>query len=150
MDRLPLTPIPRMGIWKVKNVTNGVPETAGELVGRSRKHLSEVNVRRKIMIITGAVFLTLAMFSMAFAIGGGNPRKGKFLWRKNCRSCHSPEGSAGDLNPADKTQAEWQKLFESGNIPCKKDWTIGDGDQNDIYTYLHDFAKDSPTPAKCS
>lgn len=107
-------------------------------------------MNRKFVTIIGAVLLTMAVASMAFAFGGGNPRKGKFLWRKNCRTCHAPNGSAADLNPADKTQAEWTKLFESGDIPCKGDWTVGDQDVNDIFTYLHDYAKDSPTPAKCS
>ena len=39
----------------------------------------------------------------------------------------------------------WQSL------PCVKQWpAVSDEDRTDIFTYLHDYAKDSPTPAKCS
>lgn len=105
---------------------------------------------RKITLIVATMLITVFAVSMAFAMGGGNARKGKFLYRKNCRSCH--DGStAGDLSPADRTQAEWTATFaDTGKIQCSGDWTISEKDLNDIFTYLHDYAKDSPSPAKCS
>lgn len=104
---------------------------------------------RKMVGFVGALFLTVAVASMAMAFGGGNARKGKFLYRKNCRSCHGQ--TASDLSPSTKTQAEWKATFENtGAIPCNGDWKVNESDLNDIFTYLHDFAKDSPTPAKCS
>ncbi len=107
-------------------------------------------MKRKAIIFTGALLLTLAAVSMAFAFGGGNGRKGKFLYRKSCRSCHGK--TASDLSPATKTQAEWTALFKDvSKLPCNKEWQgLPDKDLNDIFTYLHDYAKDSPTPAKCS
>ena len=104
--------------------------------------------RRIITGIVVALFLTTA-FSMAFA-DGGNARKGKYLFRKHCRSCHG--ASAGDLSPSSKLQKEWRALkADTSSIPCKADWEgLSDSDLNDIFTYMIDFAKDSPSPAKCS
>lgn len=107
-------------------------------------------MNRKLLTLFGAALIVVSAFSMAFAMGGGNARKGKFLYRKHCRSCHG--ASASDLSPSTKTQAEWAKTFEDkAAIPCSKDWPdMSDSDLNDIFTYLHDYAKDSPSPAKCS
>lgn len=105
---------------------------------------------RKLTTIAAALLITVFAVSMAFAMGGGNARKGKFLYRKNCRSCHDGT-QAKDLSPADKTQAQWTATFgDMSQIKCSSDWTISEQDLNDIFTYLHDYASDSPSPAKCS
>ncbi|BCS89313.1 c-type cytochrome [Pseudodesulfovibrio sediminis] len=107
-------------------------------------------MNRKIVLAVASALVTAFVFSMAFAAGGeGNARKGKFLYRKNCRSCHGK--TASDLSPATKTQAEWEALFaDKAKIKCSGDWTIKEKDLIDIYSYLHGYAKDSPSPAKCS
>jgi mono/diheme cytochrome c family protein len=106
-------------------------------------------MKSKLILAVATALITVFAVSMAFAMGGGNARKGKFLYRKNCRTCHG--SSASDLSPADKTQAEWTALFsDKGKIKCSPDWTVNEKDLNDIFTYLHDYAKDSPSPAKCS
>ncbi|MGL1863174.1 MAG: c-type cytochrome [Pseudodesulfovibrio sp.] len=105
---------------------------------------------RKLILAIATLLISVFAVSMAFAMGGGNARKGKFLYRKNCRSCHAG-GEASDLSPADKTQAEWTATFsDMGKIKCSDGWTVQEKDINDIFTYLHDYAKDSPSPAKCS
>jgi len=107
-------------------------------------------MHRKLILSVATALITIFAVSMAFAMGGGNARKGKFLYRKNCRSCHNGS-TAADLSPADKTQAEWTATFsDMGKIKCSDDWTINEKDINDIFSYLHDYAKDSPSPAKCS
>lgn len=107
-------------------------------------------MNRKLVLAVATALMAIFAVSTAFAMGGGNARKGKFLYRKNCRSCHSG-GQAADLSPADKTQAEWKATFaDMSKIKCSSDWTIKESDVNDIFTYLHDYAKDSPSPAKCS
>jgi cytochrome c5 len=107
-------------------------------------------MHRTLMLIVASALVVVMTVSMAFAMGGGNGRKGKFLYRKNCRSCHNG-ATAADLSPADRTQAEWQATFsDMGKIKCSGDWTLSEEDINDIYTYLYDYAKDSPSPAKCS
>ncbi|KUG29247.1 cytochrome c family protein [hydrocarbon metagenome] len=108
-------------------------------------------MKRRIAAVFTVAALVLTSVSMSFALGEGNARKGKFLYRKNCRSCHG--ASASDLSPMSKTQAEWKATFEkTGDISCNSKWPadMTPEDVNDIFTYLHDFAKDSPTPAKCS
>ena len=97
-----------------------------------------------------ALIMVLGAFSLALALGDGNFRKGKYLFRKNCRSCHTEGKSAKDLSPINFTQAEWTKIFTEMTAPCKDKWTkLKEKDLNDIYTYMHKHAKDSPTPAKC-
>ena len=106
-------------------------------------------MHRKLTLIAASALITLFAVSMAFAMGDGNARKGKFLYRKNCRSCHG--SSASDLSPSSKTQAEWKATFaDTSKIKCSGDWTISEKDLNDIFSYLHDYAKDSPSPASCS
>ena len=105
---------------------------------------------RKLMLIVASALVVVVTVSMAFAMGGGNARKGKFLYRKNCRTCHNGT-DAKDMSPADKTQAQWTATFgDMSKIKCSGDWTINEKDVNDIFCYLHDYAKDSPSPAKCS
>ena len=83
----------------------------------------------------------------------GNARKGKYLFRKNCRACHKDGSSAKDLSPADKTQAEWEAVFAKDayqSLSCKTEWEKrSEKDLNDIFVYMYNHAFDSPSPAKC-
>ena len=47
-------------------------------------------------LIKPILFVTLAAFitTSALAAEGGNPRKGKHLFKKSCKSCHSSGGGA--------------------------------------------------------
>jgi mono/diheme cytochrome c family protein len=98
-----------------------------------------------LMMVAGTVGAALALD------GEGNSRKGKYLYRKNCRSCHSEGQPAPDLSPIDHTQAQWKKLFANyQEFPCYDEWKdLSEADLNDIYSYLYQHAKDSPSPAKC-
>lgn len=104
-------------------------------------------MKRSTSILTGLI-LALAVVSMAFA--EGNARKGKYLYRQKCRTCHGV--NASDLSPNSKTQADWKKTFAKPEaIKCAKDWKgVTPEERADIFSYLHDFAKDSPSPAKCN
>ena len=113
----------------------------------------------KMMKRTGSILLIMLflLVSVGFSLAGskGNARKGKYLYRKNCRACHSeaPTGErpAKPLSPIDKTQAEWEKVFAQCNeLPCKDVWAkLSEKDVADIYAHLHGHAFDSPSPAKC-
>jgi len=106
----------------------------------------------------GCVLMGLLMISfLGTAMAGGNYRKGKYLFRKNCRSCHM-ENATGDkqakvLEPATYTMSEWTAAFapeKAATYPCKSAWEKATPKGiEDIYAYLYKFAKDSPTPAKC-
>jgi hypothetical protein len=109
---------------------------------------------KKILTITIIAFLIGSFFGIAMAADGftndGNDRKGKYLYRKNCRACHDGS-SATALSPNSKTQAQWQRTFEKyERLACVEEWKKNSqGDLKDIYTYLYDHGYDSPQPATC-
>ena len=108
---------------------------------------------KKTIIGALVIFISILVISLSFAAQKGNNRKGKYLFRKNCRSCHVENGSAQELSPISKTQAEWQAAFAKEAIKkltCSVEWEKRtEKDLLDIYTYMHDHAFDSPSPAKC-
>ncbi len=108
---------------------------------------------RKLIVLMVAATMVVSLIGLALAESpGGNQRKGKYLFRKHCRSCHVEGGAAADMSPSDKPQAQWNELYAKWQeIKCSGDWKeLSDEDRKDIFTYMHDFAQDSPTPAKCS
>jgi mono/diheme cytochrome c family protein len=112
-----------------------------------------MNVKKIVAIALTLVFLFGAVGFVKAVTGDGNYRKGKYLFRKSCRSCHIEEGSAKVLEPLTLTQAEWTEAFSDEKIAayaCKDEWAKMSAEEiNDVYTYLWMYAKDSPTPAKC-
>lgn len=116
---------------------------------------------KKIIIASIAAMIMAGQIGLALASLDGNPRKGKYLFRQNCRPCHVENSTKaeeagyasnpGYLGPDSKRQAEWLETFENKeDVPCYNDWKdLSESDLNDILTYMHDGAKDSPTPQKC-
>jgi len=107
-------------------------------------------------LVLMAVFFVLTTVSIGFAGEKGNARKGKYTYRKVFKSCNK-RGEIGSpkplLSPDSKTQAQWKRTFDKKDFDqfkCSEEWSkLSDKDLNDIYTYLHDHAADSPSPAKC-
>jgi len=103
----------------------------------------------------GSIFIVLVFvfgfIGLSMAAGKGNARKGKYLYRKNCRTCHIENGNAQALSPISKTQAQWEEVFQNiDKLPCKKEWAkLSEKDKADIYAHLWGHAFDSPSPAKC-
>jgi mono/diheme cytochrome c family protein len=97
------------------------------------------------------LFLVFSFIGLALAQDEGNPRKGKYLFRKNCRSCHGSDGSATELSPITKTQAQWDTVFQaSDQLKCAAEWQkLSEKDLGDMHAYLWGHAYDSPSPAKC-
>ncbi len=97
--------------------------------------------------------LIVTMTAAVMAADMGNERKGKYLFRKNCRACHQDGKSAPALSPDSKTQAEWMQIFENEaykDFECADEWAkLSDSDKADILAYTHGHAFDSPSPAKC-
>lgn len=104
---------------------------------------------RRFSLFSASVIMFILFVNVGFSFEDGNTRKGKFLYRKNCRTCHG--ATASDLSPLSKTQAEWKNVAETyEKISCASDWAgLSESERNDILAYLYTFAKDSPTPAKC-
>lgn len=98
------------------------------------------------------IFTVIALgFTSAWSLEVGNPRKGKFLFKKSCKSCHVDAAEGGKLAPLDKTQAQWKRFFDrdkhSKNPGAWSD--LSPQEINDIYQYVHDHAADSPQPDTC-
>jgi cytochrome c5 len=89
--------------------------------------------------------------SAALAAEGGNPRKGKYLYKKTCRTCHSPGQAGGDLTPQSKTQAQWDRFFKENKHRAKPAiWKkYSPQDLKDINQFLYDHAIDSDQPETC-
>jgi mono/diheme cytochrome c family protein len=108
--------------------------------------------------IFGFAVMGILVFSfLGSAMAEGNYRKGKYLFRKNCRSCHMENAPGSQqakvLEPSTYTMSEWNAAFapeKASGYPCKAKWEKATpAGIKDIHAYLYKFAKDSPTPAKC-
>jgi len=103
----------------------------------------------------GSILIIVVIFvvsiGMVMAADKGNARKGKYLFRKNCRTCHCEDGSAKPISPIDKTQAQWEEVFKNiDKLNCSKEWAkLSEKDRTDMYAHLWGHAFDSPSPAKC-
>ncbi len=108
---------------------------------------------KKLIFVLISLTLVVGFSSLGFSADSGNARKGKYTFRKNCRSCHNDAGTAASISPDSKTQAQWTRQFKAskyGKLTCKDEWVkLSEKDRLDIYTYLHKYAFDSPSPAKC-
>ncbi len=102
----------------------------------------------KLIAIT-AIVATAA--TVAFAAEGGNPRKGKYLYKKNCKVCHVEGAEGGKLTPMSKTQSQWERFFDKDQHKANADaWkSYSAGDLKDVHQYLFDHAADSDQPETC-
>ncbi|MBW2479562.1 MAG: cytochrome c family protein [Deltaproteobacteria bacterium] len=112
-------------------------------------------IKKVLFVLTAFVFVFTTV-GIGLALEKGNKRKGKYTYRKVYNACFERGEVASKtppISPADKTQAEWTALFESADFKefgCQDEWKeLSDQAVTDIYTYMHDHAADSPTPAKC-
>ena len=103
------------------------------------------------------IFLTmiLVLCFLGLSIAGdkvGNSRKGKLLFRKNCRACHNGS-KAQELGPYQKKIEEWDGVFAKDKykeFACKDEWEkLSEQDLRDMLQYLRDGAADSKVPRGC-
>ena len=111
--------------------------------------------KKGLFIITAVIFLFSAVGTV-YAMERGNKRKGKYTYRKVYKACMERgevDSPKPPISPDAKTQAQWTRTFDKKDFEdfgCKPEWDALDEKAiSDIYTYLHDHAADSPTPAKC-
>ena len=111
---------------------------------------------KKISLAILALVFIFSTVGVSLALDKGNKRKGKYTYRKVYKACFERgevESKVPPISPADKTQVEWTSVFESKKFEmfgCEQEWTqLSETEVTDIYTYMHDHAFDSPTPAKC-
>lgn len=110
---------------------------------------------RVLLPLLGALFAlsAAAPFLTAQAPAKGSDTKGKFYFKKTCKSCHVKGGEAAELTPLSKTQAQWRKFFEAGKhgkppVPISPK-IVTPEQQLDIKTFLINHASDSPQPETC-
>ncbi|MEJ2700057.1 MAG: cytochrome c, partial [Desulfuromonadales bacterium] len=69
------------------------------------------------------IILALSMVAFlatsALAVEGGNPTKGKYLFKKDCRTCHVEGMEGGNLTPMAKTMAQWDRFFQENKHQVK-------------------------------
>jgi hypothetical protein len=111
--------------------------------------------RKGLFLVTALIFL-FSTAGAALALEKGNKRKGKYTYRKVYKACMERgevDSEKPPISPDAKTQAQWTRVFEKKDFEefgCEPEWeALSEKDLSDIYTYLHDHAADSPTPAKC-
>ncbi|MDH3998863.1 MAG: cytochrome c [Desulfuromonadales bacterium] len=102
-------------------------------------------------MIKPAFFLTLCLFiaSTTLAAQGGNPRKGKHLFKKNCKVCHSSGGEGGEVTPMTKTMSQWDRMFKKNKHDAEAWKNLSEKDLKDIQQFLYDHAADSEQPQTC-
>ena len=111
---------------------------------------------KKVILTLMAVVFVFTSVGISMAAEKGNKRKGKYTYRKVYKACHERgevDSAKPAISPDEKTQAQWKRVFEKKDFEefgCKEEWDkLSEKDQLDIFTYLHDHAADSLTPAKC-
>jgi cytochrome c2 len=95
--------------------------------------------------------LILFSATSALAAQGGNPKKGKYLYKKECKACHEEGAAGGKLTPLPKTQAQWDRFFDQDQHKAKPEAfkKFSDQDLKDIQQFLFDHAADSDQPETC-
>lgn len=104
-----------------------------------------------IRTFTVLLLATVLAASLALAAEGGNPKKGKFLFKKNCKECHATGAAGGELTPLSKTQAQWDRFFDTDKHSKKPDAVknVTPEEMKDIQQFLFDHAADSDQPQTC-
>jgi cytochrome c2 len=104
----------------------------------------------KNLLLIGLILTAFAATNV-LAVEGGNAKKGKHLFKKNCKSCHDAGGEGGELTPMAKTMSQWDRFFkkDAEKHPGDAIKGLSEKDQKDINQFLFDSAADSPSPATC-
>ncbi len=103
------------------------------------------------VLFTFSLFTGIAVAAQHDYDDAANPKKGKYLWKKNCKACHEDGQEGGVLSPSNKTQKQWDRFFEKDQSDtimqkCKK---YSGSDLHDIQHYMYDHAMDSDQPETC-
>lgn len=82
----------------------------------------------------------------------GSDTKGKYYFKKSCKSCHVVGSAGGEVTPLSKTQAQWKAYFAAGKHKKgaeKLDTLVKPEQVKDIQAFLTAHASDSPQPMTC-
>jgi len=99
------------------------------------------------------LFSLSVITSAALLLGaGGSETKGKYYFKKTCKTCHKKDSEGGEYSPLSKTTAQWGTYFTAGTHKAGKEklTTIMDDEKLlHVVTYLKAHASDSPQPETC-
>ena len=99
-----------------------------------------------------AVIVTALTFAAGLALAAGNETKGKFYYKKTCKSCHAKGAEGGEVTRLTKTQEQWKRYFTKGvhKKGAEKLTDVVPAEQLiDMQTFLVNHAADSPQPETC-
>jgi cytochrome c5 len=94
----------------------------------------------------------LAAIALPLAAEGGSDTKGKYFFKKSCKTCHVAGCAAMEVTPLSKTQAQWKAYFAAGKHKKgaeKLDSLVKPEQVKDIQAFLTNHASDSPQPMTC-
>lgn len=99
------------------------------------------------------LLLTIAALVAALAspVLAASSRKGKRLFKKECKTCHVQDAAGGKLSPLQKTQAQWRAYFKDDQHKVKPEvWEkLDKKDRENLLKFFLDFALDSDQPETC-
>ena len=102
-------------------------------------------MKKTTKFLTGLMIVAFTVTSAFAAIEKpSNYKKGKYLYKKNCKTCHTKSAS-------DKTMAQWERIYKKGKLKGgQAAWEKLDKDDlHRVFFYLYDHAKDSAQPETC-
>lgn len=105
----------------------------------------------------GLLLIGALVFAIAVAATPINPKKGKVLFRNQCRGCHDGSQAIVKLEPIARTMKQWESAFAPGskvrNCITRVREKLGteptSQDLLDMQAYLVQHAADSDQPASC-
>ncbi len=88
---------------------------------------------------------------LASPVLAASSRRGKRVFKKNCKTCHTRKGEGGKLSPLQKTQAQWRIYFKKNHHQDKPEiWQgMSKKQRKDLLKFFLDFALDSDQPETC-
>jgi cytochrome c5 len=98
------------------------------------------------------VVVVAATLVAGLAVAAGNETKGKFYFKKSCKTCHAKGGEGGEVTPLSKTQEQWKRYFDKGTHKkgSQKLTDVVPAEQLvDMQSFLVNHAVDSPQPETC-
>ena len=104
---------------------------------------------KKVLKTASLMALIAFIATTVMAAEGGNPRKGKHLYKKTCKTCHGAGGDGGELTPMSKTQAQWDRFFDKKKHDAAAWEKLSEQDLKDVQQFLYDHAADSAQPQTC-
>lgn len=104
---------------------------------------------KQVKLIMVTLLMIAVSFSMALAIEGGDPKKGKYLFKKNCKVCHNSRAIIENVTPASKTMAQWDTFFVKKKHDLAKWEDLSSENLKDINQFVYNYAVDTEQPETC-